>query len=176
MQLHKLTWSSMSLHAVSWACMQFLSSSEQLTRISQCLFFHHFIVTLGLRACSIVMTIRGISMIRKTEMMMADITEMRWESRLFGFWRNLPLFWHFLFLLNFLFVSSFLFFSASATPRMSLVLRKIRATQGMKWIKMTRNLCYVNVWERVLKESISYWRLLCIRQHVQVSMNKMYEF
>ena len=29
----------MSLHAVPSACMQFLSSSEQLTRISQCLFF-----------------------------------------------------------------------------------------------------------------------------------------
>ena len=28
----------MSLHALTWACMQFLSSSEQLTRISQCLF------------------------------------------------------------------------------------------------------------------------------------------
>ena len=27
-----------SLHGVSWACMQFLSWSEQLTRISQCLF------------------------------------------------------------------------------------------------------------------------------------------
>ena len=28
-----------ALHAVSWACMQFLSLSEQLTRISQCSFF-----------------------------------------------------------------------------------------------------------------------------------------
>ena len=37
MQFPELSWSSMSLHAVSWACMQFLSSSEQLTRISQCL-------------------------------------------------------------------------------------------------------------------------------------------
>ena len=121
--------------------------------------FQYLIVTLGLRACSIVMTIRGISMIRKTEMMMADITEMRWESRLFGFWINLPLFWHLLFLLNFLFVfvSLFLFFSASATPRMSLVLRRIRATQGMKWIKMTRNLCYINV--NVLEGSISIYIL-----------------
>ena len=120
--------------------------------------FHDIIVTFGLRACSIVMTIRGISMIRKTEMMMADITEMRWESRLFGFWNNLPLFWHLLFLLNFLFVfvSLFLFFSASATPRISFVLRKIRATQGMKWIKMTRNLCYINVRQRVIEGSISF--------------------
>ena len=41
MQLHKLACSSMSLHAVQWACMQFLSSSEQLTRISQCLFYRY---------------------------------------------------------------------------------------------------------------------------------------
>ena len=98
-------------------------------------------------------------MIKKTEMIMAAITEMRWESRLFGFWINLPLFWHLLFLLNFrfVFVSLFLFFSASATPRISLVLRKIRATQGMKWIKMTRNLCYINV--NVLEGSISIYIL-----------------
>ena len=38
MQFPELTWSFMSLHAVSRACMQFLSLSEQLTRISQCLF------------------------------------------------------------------------------------------------------------------------------------------
>ena len=37
MQLHKLARSYMSLHAVPWAWMQFISSSEQLTRISQCL-------------------------------------------------------------------------------------------------------------------------------------------
>ena len=88
------------------------------------------------------MTIRGISMIRKTVMMMADITEIRWESRLFGFRRSLPLFWNLLFLLRFMFVlvSLFLFFSAAATPRISFVLRKIRATQGIKWIKITRNL------------------------------------
>ena len=81
------------------------------------------------------MTIRGISMIRKTEMMMADITEMRWL------------------LLKFLFVFVvilFLLISATATPRISWVLRKIRATQGMKWIKMTRNLCYTNVWVRCM--------------------------
>ena len=36
--IKKLTWSSMSLHEVSWACMQLLTLSEQLTRISQCLF------------------------------------------------------------------------------------------------------------------------------------------
>ena len=57
MELHELAFSIMSLHAVSWACMQFLklacsfmslhawawmqflSLSEQLTRISQCLFY-----------------------------------------------------------------------------------------------------------------------------------------
>ena len=38
MKFHELTQSFMSLHAVSWACMQFLSLSEQFTRISQCLF------------------------------------------------------------------------------------------------------------------------------------------
>ena len=38
MQLLELSWSSMSLHEYPWACMQFLSLSEQLTRISQCLF------------------------------------------------------------------------------------------------------------------------------------------
>ena len=75
------------------------------------------------------MTIRGISMIRKTEMMMADITEMRWLLLKFLF----------------VFVILFLFFSPTTTPRISWVLRKIRATQGMKWIKMTRNLCYTNV-------------------------------
>ena len=42
MELHKLACSSLSLHAVPWACMQFLSSSEQLTRISQCLFYLDF--------------------------------------------------------------------------------------------------------------------------------------
>ena len=40
-QLHKLTCSYMSLHAVPSACMQFLFSSEQLTRISQCLLNYH---------------------------------------------------------------------------------------------------------------------------------------
>ena len=81
-----------------------------------------------------VITIRGISMIKKTEMMMADITEIRCESRLLGLWRNLPFFGPLLFLMNFRFefVSLFLFFSASATPRISFVLRKIRTTQGMK--------------------------------------------
>ena len=33
------TWSSTSLHAVSWACLHFFSLSEQLTRILQCLFY-----------------------------------------------------------------------------------------------------------------------------------------
>ena len=37
MQFPELSAGSMSLHAVSSACMQFLSLSEQLTRISQCL-------------------------------------------------------------------------------------------------------------------------------------------
>ena len=37
MQFPELTWSFMSLHAVSWACLQFLFLSEQLTRISKCL-------------------------------------------------------------------------------------------------------------------------------------------
>ena len=41
MQLHKLACSSLSLLAVSWGCMQFLSLSEQLTRISQCLFLKY---------------------------------------------------------------------------------------------------------------------------------------
>ena len=39
-ELHKLSCSYLSLHAVSWAYMQFLSSSEQLTRILQCLFIN----------------------------------------------------------------------------------------------------------------------------------------
>ena len=39
MQIHELACSSMCLHAVQWACMKFLSLSEQLTRISQCLFW-----------------------------------------------------------------------------------------------------------------------------------------
>ena len=39
MKFHELACSFMSLHAVSWACMQFISLSEQLTRISQCLFW-----------------------------------------------------------------------------------------------------------------------------------------
>ena len=38
MHLHELACSSMTLHSVTQACMQFLSLSEQLTRISQCLF------------------------------------------------------------------------------------------------------------------------------------------
>ena len=38
MQVHELACSYISLHAVIRACMQFLSLSEQLTRISQCLF------------------------------------------------------------------------------------------------------------------------------------------
>ena len=44
MQLHKLACSYMSLHAhaVPSACMQFLFSSEQLTRISQCLLHIYF--------------------------------------------------------------------------------------------------------------------------------------
>ena len=37
MQFHKHACSFMSLHAVLWPCMQLPSSSEQLTRISQCL-------------------------------------------------------------------------------------------------------------------------------------------
>ena len=37
MQLHELACSSLSLHAVIQPSIQFLSSSEQLTRISQCL-------------------------------------------------------------------------------------------------------------------------------------------
>ena len=41
MKFHEPTWSFKSLYAVSWACMQFLSLSEQLTRISQCLFFFY---------------------------------------------------------------------------------------------------------------------------------------
>ena len=36
-KFHELACSFMSLHVVSWACMQFLSLSEQLTRILQCL-------------------------------------------------------------------------------------------------------------------------------------------
>ena len=60
------------------------------------------------------MTIRGISMIRKTEMMMADITEMRWLLLKFLF----------------VFVILFLFISATTTPRISWVLRKIRAGGG----------------------------------------------
>ena len=40
MQLHELAYSSMILHAVPRACMQFIYLSEQLTRISQCLFFY----------------------------------------------------------------------------------------------------------------------------------------
>ena len=39
MQLHKLACSYISLHVVPWGCMQSLSSSEQFTRISQCLLF-----------------------------------------------------------------------------------------------------------------------------------------
>ncbi len=38
MQLQELACSSLSLHRVTRACVQFLSLSEQLTRISQCLF------------------------------------------------------------------------------------------------------------------------------------------
>ena len=38
MQLHELACSSLSLHEVTQACTQFLSLSEQLTRISQCFF------------------------------------------------------------------------------------------------------------------------------------------
>ena len=38
MQIYELACNYISLHAVTLACMQFLSSSEQLTRISQCLF------------------------------------------------------------------------------------------------------------------------------------------
>ena len=38
MQFPELACSYTSLHAVTQACMQFLFSSEQLTRISQCLF------------------------------------------------------------------------------------------------------------------------------------------
>ena len=37
MQFYELACSFMSLHAISWACMQFHSLSEQLKRISQCL-------------------------------------------------------------------------------------------------------------------------------------------
>ena len=44
MQLHELACSSLSLHAVTQACMQFLSSSEQLTRISQCLLYLYIFV------------------------------------------------------------------------------------------------------------------------------------
>ena len=56
----------------------------------------------------------------------------------------LPFIWYLLFLLNCLFVILYLFFSASATPRMSLVFSRTRATQGMKWMKITRNLKNVN--------------------------------
>ena len=43
MQLQELSCSSMSLHAVQRACVQFLSLSEQITRISQCLFTRYCI-------------------------------------------------------------------------------------------------------------------------------------
>ena len=39
MQVHELACNYISLHAVAQVCMQFLSLSEQLTRISQCLFY-----------------------------------------------------------------------------------------------------------------------------------------
>ena len=41
MQFHELACSSLSLHAIPRAWMQFLSLSEQLIRISQCLFVWH---------------------------------------------------------------------------------------------------------------------------------------
>ena len=39
----------------------------------------------------IVMTMRGISSIRKTEMITAAIAETRCKSRIFGFWRILKI-------------------------------------------------------------------------------------
>ena len=54
--------------------------------------FNYFPFTKGLIACSIVINIRGISVLRKMEMMMADMMEIMCESRLLGLRRSFPLF------------------------------------------------------------------------------------
>ena len=45
LQFPELSWSSMRLHEIPWACIKFLSFSEQLTRISQCLLTNHLLRT-----------------------------------------------------------------------------------------------------------------------------------